>query len=292
MPANVRHQTLSPACQNLVAGQAEDKVGIPISQDQGHQFRIGEVAVAAQQDMGCGPVPTQQVEHPLHDHGVLGAAGGFARTQHGGDEGARVGLEHQQGQVTMVAVMVVVEGQRLLAVGGVVGMVHVQRDAARGVFIPGDELLDQGAGQAVDVAAPQRAFQAGVGGAAGQRRVGIQRRPSRRQFEQRVMAQGVGIVAVFVAGGHLKDALRQQVAQRMGDIARIARIPDRLGQALDEADTRIHRTQYQGAQVRGNLSAGEVGADREARGRRKSELSRGRICHWASAGSHFLRTGF
>jgi hypothetical protein len=103
--------------------------------------------------------------------------------------------------------------------------------------VASDELLDQGAGQAVDVAAPQRAFQAGVGGAAGQRlSASSGARP--RQFEQRVMAQGVGVVAVFVAGGHLKDALRQQIAQRMGDIARIARIPDRLGQAIDQADTR------------------------------------------------------
>ena len=113
----------------------------------------------------------------------------------------------------MVTVMMVVKRQRLLAVGGVVSVVHIQRDAARGLWIAGDELLDQGAGQSIDVAAPKRAFQTGVGGATGQRRVGVQRRPSRRQFEERVMAQGVGIVAVFVAGGNLKDPLCQQVAQ-------------------------------------------------------------------------------
>ena len=78
----------------------------------------------------------------------------------------------------------------------------------------------------------------------------------------------------------------------MGDVARITGILDRPAQALDETDARIHRAQYQGAQVRGNLSPGKVGANREACSGRKSELFRGRIHGWAGAGKRFLRTGF
>lgn len=54
--ARIPHQALGLAQQDLVAPQAKDKVGVANSQDQGHQFRIGEVTIAAQQDVGLRPV--------------------------------------------------------------------------------------------------------------------------------------------------------------------------------------------------------------------------------------------
>ena len=96
-------------------------------------------------------------------------------------------------------VMVVVKRQRLLPVGGIIGVVEIQRDAGRCTFITGDELPDQRAGHAVDIAAAQRAFQAGEGGTTSQQIVCIQRRPTRSQLEQRTAAQRVGVIAVFIA---------------------------------------------------------------------------------------------
>ena len=198
MPARVPHQALRLARQHGVAAQTEDEIGIAIGHDQRHQLGIGEMPVAAQHDMGMRPMMPQQAQHALHDHGVLGPGRSLARAQHGSHQRAGAGLEHQQGQVAIVAVMVVVKRQRLLAISGVVGVVEIEGDGGRGARVTGDELLDQRAGHAVNIAAAQRSFQAGVGRAAGQQIAGIQRRPSGGQFEQRVAAQGVGVVAVLI----------------------------------------------------------------------------------------------
>lgn len=101
------------------------------------------------------------------------------------------------------------------------------------------------------------------------------------------MTQGIGVVAVLVTRSHLKDPLGQQIAHRVGDVARIAGVANRLDQPPNQTDARIDRTQHQGAQVRGNLAPFEVGANREARSGRKAELFRGRIRRWASTGRHF-----
>ena len=78
MAACILHQAFSLAQQDGIAGQTEDEIGIAIGLNQLHQFRIREVTIAAQQDMGAGPVLPQQAQHPLHDHGILGAGRAFA----------------------------------------------------------------------------------------------------------------------------------------------------------------------------------------------------------------------
>jgi hypothetical protein len=44
------------AQQDGIAAQSEEEISIPIGQDQQHQFGIGEMTVAPQQDMGVWPV--------------------------------------------------------------------------------------------------------------------------------------------------------------------------------------------------------------------------------------------
>jgi len=92
--------------------------------------------------------------------------------------------------------------------------------------------------------------------------------------------------------GDLKYALRQQITQGVFDIAGVTGIGNGGGQAINQANTAIHGGKQQGAQIRGNLSAGEVGANRVARSGRKSELFWGKIDSRASASRHFLRIGF
>jgi len=75
-----------------------------------------------------------------------------ARAQHCGHQGTFAGLEYQQRQIAIVAVMVVVKGQRLLAIGRIVGVVDIESDTGRGATVTGDELQNQSTGQAVNVA--------------------------------------------------------------------------------------------------------------------------------------------
>lgn len=85
------------------------------------------------------------------------------------------------------------------------------------------------------------------------------------QIEPRVVAEGGGVVAVLVTRGHLKDARDQQIAHRVGDVARIAGIAKRLDQPPNQADALIDSTQHQSGQVRGTPTSFEVGANCEAR---------------------------
>lgn len=50
----------------------------------------------------------------------------------------------------MAAVMVVVAGQCLLAVDGVIGVIHSQCDSGRRLGVVRDERIDQDAGQTVN----------------------------------------------------------------------------------------------------------------------------------------------
>ena len=54
------------------------------------------------------------------------------------------------------------------------------------------------------------------------------------------MAQGIAIVAVLVAGSHLKNALSQHIVQGVPDISRMAQINQRGSQALSQADLLIN----------------------------------------------------
>lgn len=72
-------------------------------------------------------------------------------------------FEEKQRQVAVAAVMVVVEGQLLLAVGAVFGVLHIQDDHRGRLGITGDEGLDERLRQAVDILARAGVLQAGKG---------------------------------------------------------------------------------------------------------------------------------
>jgi len=95
MSARVLHQTFGLARQDCVAAQTEYEIGIAIGNDQFHQVGVGEVTIAAQDDMGLRPVLPQQAQHAFHDHGVLSPGWSLARAQYGGHQSTFAGLEHQ-----------------------------------------------------------------------------------------------------------------------------------------------------------------------------------------------------
>jgi hypothetical protein len=65
--------------QRLVAGEAEDEIQMRVALAHGHQFGIGKVPIAAQHDMGLGPVPADQVQHSPDDGRVLTPRRALAR---------------------------------------------------------------------------------------------------------------------------------------------------------------------------------------------------------------------
>jgi len=225
------------------------------------------------------PGPAQQAQHAPDYGGALPSRGSLARAQHGGDEFARQPLEEKQRQVAMAVVVMVVEGQFLLAVGAVFGVVHVQHDDARGLRVTGDEALDEGPGQTVDVFAAEAVLQAREGRPRGQRSGFIQRCTPQRQFEHGVAAQAVGVIAVDIATGALVDPLAQQVGDAVLDVGRMPTVMDRRRQAADQPALLFDATQQQWAKVARKRAAFEVGAHGKAGDSRKAQLARGRSTH-------------
>ena len=158
-----------------------------------HQaYRAGTAKpLSARSSIGdARPARPQRPHQALEDgHGAPGAVG-VARAQDGGDELVGVAVEDQQRVVHVLAVVAVVGGPLLLAVGRVVGPVQVEQDPrGRPAPLPLPEVdRAQGHGQAVAGRRPHRVLQAREGRLAGQ--VGPRlRQPAADQLEQRVAAQ-------------------------------------------------------------------------------------------------------
>jgi len=118
--------------------------------------------------------------------------------------------------------------------------------------------------------------------ARGKCRICIERLAPRAQTKHRIMAQCLAVIAVLVARGDLEQALREDFAGRMYDIAWVA-INQCRNQPCSQSDLPIHTPQQQRPQVGRQSSAGEIGADGKACGRRKTELGWGRIRHGQKA---------
>jgi hypothetical protein len=96
---------------------------------------------------------------------------------------------------------------------------------------------------------------------------------------QRIVAETLVIVEIFLAAGDAKDPLGQQAALRMGDEVGVAGVRQGVVQGVEEAETAVGLTQEQGAGVGGEDAAREVRLKGAAFGTGKREGRRGTLCH-------------
>ena len=187
-----------------------------------------------------GPGLAQAAQHPLEDHGVLCSGGTLAGTQGGGDEFAGEFLEDKQRQVAVVAVMVVIKGEFLLAMGGILGVVHIEDNHRGWLGVTGNELINKGPGHAVEIPGRGGIFQTREGGRTGQVTRRIQGLAIYPQLEQRIGTQGVGVVAILVTAGDLVYALGQEIPQGMLRVGGMTLIVEGLCQAVGDADLLVN----------------------------------------------------
>ena len=241
---------LREAPQHLVTAETEDEVGVRVVERQLHQLGVGEMPVAAQHDVGLRPGRPHAFEHALDDHGVLGPGRALAGTQGGGDEVPGDPLEEKQRQIAVATVVVVVETELLLTVGGVLGVIHVQHDDGRWDRITGDELIDVRLGDAVEVFGSSRILQARDRGSAGQIAFAVQWPTLQPELEHRIAPQRVRVVAVLIGAGDLIDALGNEVAHWVRDVAGVTLVVNGGGYALGQPDLAVDTAQDQGAEIR------------------------------------------
>ena len=80
-------------------------------------------------------------------------------------------------------------------------------------------------------------------------------------LQQRIVAQAVGVVGVFVAGDDLVDALPQQSERIVLHAVVLPRIAEQLGQFAGQLMALIEGPQGQQAGIAGDLAAGKIGVD-------------------------------
>ena len=151
-------------------------------------------------------------------------------------------------------------------------MIQVQNQALWRAGKAGNELFYERFADAVDVMAVRRMFEARDRRPRCQRGVVVERQAISAKLEHRVVAQAVGIIAIFVAAANLIDALSQQIGMRMRDVAGVSRVDQSIRQSFGQADLTIDTTQQQGTEVGRQTAAVKIGTNGMAGNGWKTEL--------------------
>jgi len=160
--------------------------------------------------------------------------------------------DHQR-QVTPALVVAVVEGELLLAVRGVVGRVHVHRDAPdpapKTPAVMRDHRLRQSVRHPVQVGPARRILEARERGLRGQGPA-RNRIPLEQQLVNRILGQSRSVVAVRIAAGDREHPLPQEIEHPVLHLARLARVHQAGRESLRQPQALVHRLEQDGAAVR------------------------------------------
>ena len=113
----------------------------------------------------------------------------------------------------------------------VFGVIDIQQDGLGRLLVRGDEEVDKGLGDAIQIAPGNPVFEPAHRGLTGQIRTGDRQAVARR-LEGRILAQRMAIVGILIPTGYLKHALMDQVRQRVLYIPWVPTVAYRLDDAI------------------------------------------------------------
>lgn len=179
----------------------------------------------------------------------------------------------------MLPVVPAIGAAFLRPVRRVVRAVQIQQNLGGDACLPALTQKDrpQGLGQSVAVPGGKRVLETGEGRLAGQLGIGL-RQAATDQLQERIVAQGVRIVLVGVAGGYLVEPLLQQIEPRVSATA-AARLRHRRGQGHAVPYLRIRLRYPAPAAVTRQTAALEIDGQRQADWRGKHKRGCGRLGH-------------
>ena len=128
----------------------------------------------------------------------------------------------------------------------------------------GDEVIDQDRGHPPQGRATDAVLQAAQGRRRGHGGRGVGAGMIGGELPERIVAQALVVVEVFVAAGDAEDALRSKRALRVGDEDRVPRVGDGRVQGVEEAEPAVGLAEQKHAGVGGDDAAREVGGHRPA----------------------------
>jgi hypothetical protein len=223
------------------------------------------MTVATDQDMRQGPLAAEIGQEAHQDHRILRPRRTLAGAEEGGYQGVQGPFKNQQRQIAITLVVMVVEGEFLLAMGRVCRMSEVQDNRGGGLRIAGNEVVDEGLGEPVEGRAGPLLFEPGEGRRARQIVGGIERGAFDTQLKHRIVPKTVRIIAVRIPGGELIDPLGEEVPECMVNVRRVALVTHGGGQALGQADLTVNPPEQEGAAVRRQRPTVKMSPDRVPR---------------------------
>ena len=150
--------------QDGIAREAKDKIGPAVGGDHVEDLGGGKMTIAADQNVGVGPVVSQIRQQPDQDHGIFGPSRAGARTQVGRDEGMRGPFENEERQIAMVLIVMIIERKLLLAIRRIIGVVDIEDNGGGRLGVAGDEVVHQGPCEPIEVFAVHLMLQTREGG--------------------------------------------------------------------------------------------------------------------------------
>src|SRR5690349_10866030 len=220
--------------------------------------RQGETSIGTQPDRDSGKLTqetTQDAQKQRHDASVTGSS---ATTQTGSQQTAGMPLEDQQRVIHVLVVGAIEEAQLLLSVGGIVGGIDIEQDFAalpNLLSAEADEGIEAAIVSADELTGRGRVFPATKSGLRTQR---LAQRLIGEQLEDRIMAETIGIIGVFVAGHDLVQPLPQQRQAAVPNAAALPGIAEVLSQFLRQSMALIEGTQGQKSGIAGDLPTGKI----------------------------------
>jgi len=222
------------------------------------------LAVGAHQDLDARPVLADASDDVAQNLGHLLAGGPLAGSQQRQHGLAREAIEDVDRLEAGAVVVRVEEGEFLLPVRGIIGVVDVEHDARRR---PREAVAVK-----IDLAEPDADQRAPVGQVLEprQRRLAHQigaalRRPADADLQGRIALERVDIVAVLVAGRDHQHARQRHLGVAVTDAGGIAHVGERPRDRLGKPQTRGDLAQHDQAAIRRQATRIERGCERLTR---------------------------
>ena len=159
--------------------------------------------VSADQDVGAWPMVPPIGQKPDEDYGIFGPCGAGAWAEVGGHQRVGGAFENEERQITMVLIGMIIAGQLLLAMGGIIGMIKIEHDSRRRLGEAGNKVIHQGRREPREVLAVDLVFKPRQGERTGQGVLRDYGATLDSQFEQRGMAENDCVIADRKARGNV-----------------------------------------------------------------------------------------
>ena len=248
--------------EHRIPREPEHKIHMPSMGNHLDDFWGREMTIATDEDMGQGPLAPESGQEAVQDHRILRRRRPLPRAQEGGHQSVRGAFKNQQWQIAITLVVMVIEGELLLAMGRVFCMIEVQDNRSGRLRIAGDEVVDERLRETVEVRAGHLMFEPGEGRRTRQVLGGIERDAFDTQLKHGIVPETVRIIAVRIAGGDLIDTLGEEVPEWMVNIRWVTLVTHGRGQALCQADLTVDTPEQEGAEVGRQRPTVKIGPDR------------------------------